>query len=117
MTLALPRTLVMELLHRAQVAPGIELTVLRLQDGKLSLRPAKGATTFASYRATTDGVAPTTDEMRRYRYNAPLLLQAALGTRGVLQLKAWRLDGDSAQPLDVELTEDEAQGNGNSSVA
>lgn len=90
---------------------------MRLKDGRLSLRPEEGATAFASYRSTTNGGAPTSDEMRRYRSIAPLLLQAALGTRGVLQLKAWRLDGDSAQPLEVELAEDDAQGSGNSSVA
>ncbi len=115
MTLTLPRTLVLELLHRAQVAPGAELTVLRRRDGGLTLRPAEGATAYACYRATAAGSAPTLEEAARYRAVAPLLLQAALGTRGVLQLRAWRLEADAAQPLDVELTE--AQGSGNSSVA
>ena len=117
MSLSLPRTLVVELLHRAQTAPGAEMTVLRLKDGRLSLRPAPGATAFASYRATAAGTAPTPEEVRRYRAIAPLLLQAALGTRGVLQLRAWDLQVGEARPLDVELAEDAAQGNGNSSVA
>ncbi len=113
--LSLPRTLVVELLHRAQQAPGVELTVLRLKDGRLSLRPAAGAVPYANYRATTAGAAPTGEDIRRYRAIAPLLLQASLGTRGVLQLRAWQLDDGSAQPLDVELTE--TQGDGGSSAA
>lgn len=115
MTLTLPRSLVVELLHRAQVQPEVELTVLRRGDGSFTLRPAEGAAAFASYRATASGNPPAPDEVERYRRIAPLLLQAALGVRGVLQLRAWRLDADAARPLDVELAE--AQGSGNSSVA
>lgn len=115
MSLNLPRTLVVELLHRAQVEPDAEMTVLRRADGSLTLRPTAGASAYASYRASATGAAPTPAEVERYRAVAPLLLQAALGTRGVLQLRAWQLDAGVARPLDVELTED--QGSGNSSVA
>ena len=115
MNLTLPRTLVVELLHHAQVEPGTEMTVLRRRDGSLTLRPAEGVSAYASYRATATGAAPTPAEVERYRTIAPLLLQAALGTRGVLQLRAWQLEAGAARPLDVELAED--QGSGNSSVA
>ena len=106
MSLSLPRTLVVELLHRAQTAPGEEMTVLRLKDGRLSLRPAQGATAFASFRTTTDGSASVPADLERHRRIAPLLLQAALGTRGVLQLRAWDLSGTAPEPEDICLADE-----------
>ena len=119
MSLALPRTLVVELLHRAQTASGaVEGVVLRDTEGKLLLGPsAAGGTAFACYRSTPAEAAPTSADMERCRRIAPVLLQVALGTRGVLQLRAWDLTGDTPRPLELELTEAAVQGNGNSNVA
>ena len=119
MSLSLPRTLVVELLHRAQTASGTaEGVVQRDGEGRLVLGSASASGgAFACYRSASADTAPTLAEMQRYRRISALLLQVALGTRGVLQLRAWDVRGDTPQPLDLELTEDVAQGSGNSSVA
>jgi len=120
-SLALPRPLVQQLLHQAQVAREgtMHALVVRHGDGSLGLRPLgvqadpdelqKGFTArgeepyaFCSSPPSSSG-EPSAADLRRWRGTLPLFLTVTLGTKGVLQLRGWRSDGARLRALELKL--------------
>ncbi len=74
----------------------------------------------AFYRSSMESAgAAHGDEAAGWLAVAPLYLSVSLGTRGVLELRAWRRDHGHLQEIEVDLGEDPQppQGNGTSKVA
>lgn len=118
--LKLPRTLVTHLLREAQTkgpTSGFLLgkTGMALHCAPLAsdadVRTALAAHTeppFAFYRASpglTHG--PALEDLAALTGVVDCYLGISLDTKGVLQLRAWRLTGGQAAPLDVAIVESE----------
>lgn len=111
-TVSLPRSLVLKLLHLAQQGPGSGL-ITRQPDGSFKIssltegRQSKDdGTAFAYYRTALRGV-PEADDIERCRGLTSLLLSVAVGTKGVLELGAWRIGDLGTDPVDLVLAEDD----------
>lgn len=134
--LALPRKLVQEILHQAQIAPaGItQGLVVQGTDGKLELAEVppdaniNGVmvglavhewTPVAVYRSSmVTAEESSVEELARWRGLAPLLLNVSLGIKGVLQLRAWRWTAGGPQAVELSLQDEAAaQGKGTSRLA
>lgn len=123
-TVALPREMVMRLLHQAQHGDGAGL-ILRHPDGEFGLKKiagdmhpqelerelaAKSDTAFAFYRTAAQG-GPDAGDLHRWSRLTPLFLSVSVGTKGVLQLRAWRAQGGNAEPVELLLAEESAAQN------
>lgn len=116
--IALPRPLVLKLLHLAQVDPGAGL-IIRTPDGALRLAAlADGVESdiFAFYR-TAPRAAPAEEDVARWQTRTRLFLGVSVGTKGVLQLRAWQPGAAGLEPVEVSLAEEEPQGIGTSKKA
>ncbi len=131
----LPRTLAIALLQHAQRTPEREVCGLlaarngaacrvipirnaaadarhlfdmderELIDAMKSMR-ANGEELFAIYHSHPDAApAPTRTDIERAGYPAVLHLIISLETRGVLQMRGWRLDSDAPRPVEVGVRE------------
>lgn len=125
-TLTLPRETVLRLLHQAQLGDGAGLLVRR-PGGALDVRgvdadarteelsrqlAARSETAFAFYR-TAAQTNPETRDLSRWSGLTQLFLSVSVGTKGVLQLRAWRSTGGTAVPVELALAEEsEAQSSG-----
>lgn len=115
---ALPRPLVLKLLHLAQVKPGAGF-IVRTPDGGLTLAGLTDDTksgVFAFYR-TAPQAAPAQDDVAHWQDRTRLFLGVSVGTKGVLQLRGWQLGAAGLEPVDVSLAEEESQGMGTSRKA
>lgn len=75
---------------------------------------------MAFYRSSMESAgAAHGDEAADWLAVVPLYLSVSLGTRGVLELRAWRRDHDHLKEIEVDLGEDPPppQGKGTSKVA
>lgn len=109
----LPRSLVLKLLHLAQVTPGAGL-IIRASDGALRLAAlADGVESdiFAFYR-TAPQAAPAEEDVARWQARTRLFLGISVGMKGVLQLRAWRTGATGLEPVEVSLAEEVTQGIG-----
>lgn len=115
---ALPRPLVLKLLRRAQVDPGAGF-IVRAPGGRLRLTALADDTdsdVFAFYR-TSPQVAPAEEDVARWQSRTRLFLGVSVGTKGVLQLRAWRVGTAGLEAVEISLAEEEAQGIGTSRKA
>lgn len=114
--LRLPRPLVNQLLRHAQRATErSQGWVLRDARGELQAKPlaaetdlatAPATVPFAFYRSFKADHGPlTAEETAALAKRTALYIEMALDTKGVLQLRAWRLEGRQATPLDVAITD------------
>jgi len=126
--LNLPRPLINRLLHAAQSLPDavhwgligadrnspahcypikqLDSTQFALAREKLDKR---GETLFAIYRSDPADMPmpmPDIQEIKSPGIEAPYLLSVSLGTKGVLQLRGWRIEGGQLSALDVGISED-----------
>lgn len=109
----LPRPLVLKLLHQAQMDPGAGL-IIRAPDGGLRLAALEDdmqSDIFAFYRAAPQ-TEPAEKDVARWRGHTQLFLGVSVGTKGVLQLRAWQTAAAGLEPVEVTLAEEEAQGIG-----
>jgi hypothetical protein len=121
-TLHLPRPLVNQLLHQAQQSPGFSqgfvrrdrhghypCTALPMNADLVATSarvPAPGI--FAFYRSShTPLLVLTAQEAWALGQCTTLYLGVSLNTKGVLQLRAWRIDGSRLLETDVTITEAE----------
>ena len=125
-TLLLPRPLVNQLLHAAQLHPlQTHWGIIAAHDGNpgdchslgQGIRPTKQAIRamldslaenreklWAVYRSDPDAAAaPTAAELALF--GTPLFLTVSLATKGVLQLKGWRLDSPGVLELGIAIRE------------
>lgn len=121
----LPRPLVNQLLHAAQSAPdSIRWGIIGARgrtpahcyplaglDAK-SISAARhqlerqGETLFAAYRTDAgDAEAPDLTELDALGICVPLLLWISLGTKGVLQLRGWRIEAQRLVALEISISE------------
>ncbi|MGH8400918.1 MAG: hypothetical protein ACRESU_07435 [Gammaproteobacteria bacterium] len=123
--LKLPRPLVNQLLHIAQTAPAgtswgiigardtmpthcyplelLDVTAIAAVQRKLESR---NEIIFAWYRVDSSGIkAPAVSELEVAGVSAPLLLGISLGTKGVLQLRGWRIEGQQLAELGIRISE------------
>jgi hypothetical protein len=126
--LVLPRQLVQEIFHQAQVAPGggtLGLMVRR-EDGKLELAgipldadinglmvglAVHKWTPVAVYRSSMTATEESpAEQLAAWRGLAPLLLSVSLGTTGVLQLRGWGSQEGELQAVDVSLGDEPSPG-------
>jgi len=108
--IALPRPLVVKLLHLAQVDPGAGL-IVRAPDGGLrlaSLADDVQSDIFAFYR-TAPQAAPGQEDVARWQARTRLFLGVSVGTKGVLQLRGWQAGAAGLEPVEISLAEEEAQ--------
>jgi hypothetical protein len=123
--LQLPRPLVNQLLHAAQSAPDnirwgiigargqtpVHCYPLAGLDAKsisavLHQLERQGETLFAAYRTDAgDAQAPDLTELDTLGIRVPLLLGISLGTKGVLQLRGWRIEAQRLVALEVSISE------------
>ena len=123
--LELPRQLINRLLHVAQSMPdaihwgligadnGIPLHCYPIADlnaGQLAAARdnlmQRGETLFAIYRSDPDRIlTPGSHILDELGIEAPYLLSISLGTKGVLQLRGWRIDSGQPTALDVGISE------------
>lgn len=120
-SLALPRALVQQLLHQAQVARdgtmqallvrhhdgslGLQLVSVQAEPGELQRICAEHADepyAFCSSPPSLSG-EPSAADLRRWRGSVPVFLTVTLGTKGVLQLRAWKDDGTRLRALELKL--------------
>jgi hypothetical protein len=99
----LPRPLVLKLLHLAQQGPGSGF-ISRHADGSFKIGAVDDAP-FAFYRIGSQAVFETGD-IERCRGLTSLMLSVSVGTKGVLELQAWRIAGEGAEPVEVILAEE-----------
>ncbi|MDE2070791.1 MAG: hypothetical protein KGJ04_05965 [Gammaproteobacteria bacterium] len=119
-TLRLPRTLVNQLLRQAQRAAGLSQGfVLRDRHGRYQCEPiaanadlrlaalqARAHAPLAFYRSSNAPLSPLADAQTAALASCTRLsLDIALDTKGVLQLRGWRLANGHATPLEVAITE------------
>ncbi len=130
----LPRALVMALLHEAQRSPHHEICGLIAVRGQ-SLRPvpvrnaaadrrrlfdmderelidamktmrANGEALFAIYHSHPDAApAPSLTDIERAGYPDALHLIISLETKGVLQMRGWRLADDVPRPVEIGVSD------------
>ncbi|HET7174532.1 MAG TPA: hypothetical protein VFK21_00855 [Gammaproteobacteria bacterium] len=114
----LPRPLVLKLLHLAQVDPGAGF-IVRAPDGTLRLATLADdvkSDIFAFYR-TAPRADPAEEDVARWQARTRLFLGVSVGTKGVLQLRAWQPGAAGLEPVEVSLAEVEPQGMGTSRKA
>lgn len=119
-TLRLPRTLVNHLLRQAQRAAGLSQGfVLRDRHGRYQCEPlatnadlhaaalrARTQAPLAFYRSSSAPLPPLADAQTAALADCTgLYLDIALDTKGVLQLRGWRLADGHVTPLAVAITE------------
>lgn len=119
-TLQLPRTLVNQLLRQAQLAAGLtQGFVFCESSGRYRCEPvaadadlsaaagqAQARTAVAFFRSSHAPLTPLTrEQMAALGGGTTLYLDIALDTKGVLQLRAWRLGDNQATALEVAITE------------
>ncbi|HET7650186.1 MAG TPA: hypothetical protein VFL15_05750 [Gammaproteobacteria bacterium] len=124
--LGLPRPLINQLLHAAQAMPdkahwGVisasdnqPVRCYRLEPdddaGLTRLRhklAARNETPFAWYRADPGTASiPDLAELGKLDLSVHLLFSVSLGTKGVLQLRGWRVDGKKLSELEIGLSEE-----------
>jgi [CysO sulfur-carrier protein]-S-L-cysteine hydrolase len=122
--LSLPRSLINELLHAAQLDPShLHWGIISGHDGDpehCHAIPRFKPQTISSVRETlspsreqiwglycsTSGEIelPNSNEMGHMKI--PRFLGISLGTKGVLQIRGWRLDGDDLREQEVTIQED-----------
>lgn len=102
---AVPRPLVLKLLHLAQQGRGSGF-ITRQSDGSFEIGAADAAP-FAFYRIASQAT-PEPADIERCRGLTPLLLSVAVGTKGVLELRAWRIAGQTTEPIELDLSEEDA---------
>ena len=118
--LRLPRTLVNQLLRQAQRARGLSQGfVLRDPQGHYHCQPvapdadlhlaalqARAHAPLAFYRSSGMPLpAPAKEQTAALAQCTGLCLDIALDTKGVLQLRCWRLADGHAAPLEIAITE------------
>lgn len=116
--LSLPRTLVTQLLRAAQTQSPIQGFLLEQTGMALCCAPlpsgadvraalaAQPKPPFAFYRAASGlSCGPATEDLVALLGVVDCYLGISLDTKGVLQLRAWRLTGDRVRPLDVAIVE------------
>lgn len=119
-TLQLPRILVNQLLRQAQRAAGLSQGfVIRDRRGDYQCEPlaanadlhtaalqARARAPLAYYRSSNTPLPPLAAAQTAALASCTgLSLDIALDTKGVLQLRAWRLADGHATPLEVAITE------------
>lgn len=115
-TLCLPRPLVNQLLRQAQrAAERSQGWVLRDARGELQAVPLDAETglttapagrSFAFYRSfKANRRLLSADETAALAKHTSLYLEMSLDTKGVLQLRAWRLENRQATLVDVAITD------------
>lgn len=102
--LSLPRSLVLQLLHRAQQGASRGF-VTRLEDGNFRISDAAGDAPFAFYR-TASQARPEAGDVELCRGLTTLMLSASVGIKGVLELRAWRIVGEHTEPVELSLAEE-----------
>ncbi|MHB8425986.1 MAG: hypothetical protein ACYDB9_12725 [Gammaproteobacteria bacterium] len=120
--LLLPRPLVNQLLHQAQTTtsfargfilgrPGSSLRCQPLPAGtdlESAISALRGHPTppFAFYRSSSAAVqAPAAQDARLLTGITAFYFGIFLETKGVLQLRGWRLKGEQMQAVDINITE------------
>lgn len=132
----LPRSIVVELLRQAQQSPDAEICGLitavddrpvrviqirntaaeprrlfdmderQLIDAMKQVRE-RGETLFAIFHSHPDAEpVPSRNDIERLGYPETLHLIISLHTKGVLQMRGWRLDGAKPGPVDIGVAED-----------
>ena len=119
-TLRLPRTLVNQLLRQAQQAAGVTQGFVFCEgSGRYRCEPvaanadlsapagrAQACTPVAFFRSSHAPLTPLArEQMAALGGRTTLFLDMALDTKGVLQLRAWRLADNQATALEVNITE------------
>ena len=116
----LPRHLVLEVLHRAQIASpeACQGLLVRNAAGELALLdiPADAVVSavatglavraqepLAFYHSSPATDRPSLEQASHWLDLAPLYLSVALGVRGVLQLRGWRREAGELQEVELEL--------------
>jgi [CysO sulfur-carrier protein]-S-L-cysteine hydrolase len=123
--LKLPRQLINQLLHIAQTAsagnrwgiigaqdhipvhcyPFEKLDAARIAAARCKLE-SRSETIFAWFLIDSDGITtPAVSDLQAGGISAPLLFGVSLGTKGVLQLRGWRIEGQQLAELDVRISE------------
>ncbi|MHB8425827.1 MAG: hypothetical protein ACYDB9_11890 [Gammaproteobacteria bacterium] len=125
MRISLPRILVNQLLRAAQSAPdsirwgiigargrtpvhcyplaGLDAKSISAARHQLERR---GETLFAAYRTDAgDAQAPALTELGALGIRIPLVLGISLGTKGVLQLRGWRIESQRLVALEISISE------------
>lgn len=123
--LNLPRPLVNQLLHIAQIASnGTSSGIIGVRDRTLTRcypleyldtngiaaaqrkLEASSEIVFAWYRVDSNGLkTPDVSDLQAIGISVPLLLGISLGTKGVLQLRGWRIEGQQLTGLDISISE------------
>jgi len=125
MRISLPRILVNQLLHAAQSAPDstrwgmigargrtpahcyplTDLDAKSVSAARHQLE-RQGETLFAAYRTDAgDAQAPDLTGLDALGIHVPLLLGISLGTKGVLQLRGWRIQAQRLVALEISISE------------
>lgn len=115
--IALPRAMVLKLLHLAQRGASTGL-ITRLPDGELRIRPiqpgegftADGETPFAFYRSSAQ-TRPEAEDIHAWQSVTPFFLSVSVGTKGVLQLRGWRAAEGKTDPVELSLAEEDVTQN------
>ncbi len=125
MRISLPRILVNQLLHAAQSAPdslrwgiigarsrtpmhcyplaGVDAKSISAARHQLE---RQGETLFAAYRTDAgDAQVPDLTELDALGIRVPLVLGISLGTKGVLQLRGWRIQAQRLVALEISIRE------------
>jgi [CysO sulfur-carrier protein]-S-L-cysteine hydrolase len=122
--LSLPRSLINELLHAAQLSPShLHWGIISGHDGEpehCQGIPRYKLQTINSVRETLsqrreqiwglycstpeDIELPNSNELAQM--GIPRFLGISIGTKGVLQIRGWRLDGDDLREQEVTIQED-----------
>ncbi len=131
--IVLPRQLVNQILHQAQASPEVEVCgLIAARDGRparaipianvsphpqrlFAMDPARqiaaqrrmreqGETLFGIYHSHPHSPAePSVTDLREAGYPEALYLIVSLNTRGVLEMRGFRLHGDAAVPVHLEI--------------
>jgi [CysO sulfur-carrier protein]-S-L-cysteine hydrolase len=123
--LRLPRPLINQLLHIAQSAPaGIQwgfigargqvpahcYPIEKLDTNGIAAAQHKldqlGEALYALYRVDSGAArVPDLSEIEAFGIKTSFLLGISLGTKGVLQLRGWRVTGQQLSALDIGISE------------
>lgn len=113
-TVTLPRGMVLKLLHQAQLSDGAGL-ILQRQGGGFGIHAmtamdrepelGEGETVFAFYRMAVQ-TEPQARDLSRWSGFTSLFLSVSAGTKGVLQLRGWRMDAGALNPVELSLAEE-----------
>ncbi|MDX1443598.1 MAG: hypothetical protein R3270_07465 [Gammaproteobacteria bacterium] len=126
----LPRPLVVKLLTMAQAANGISRGVIGARNGEpdrvveTSARgenlfdfpqaelhaaigdlSADGRLLYAVFESRASAVTPEREDLERLKMPGLLYLVVSLGTKGVLEMQGWKLDGEQPVAIQVGIRE------------